>query len=113
MESSDFIFTYLQARAREPSPRDPLWQANVGQGLQNLKANNAALRNLTPPGCLTAYHDLLLQSTRESDAAVDQFLAAIAAVDMSAMARVATRFDTARTMLDTARRNVIATPPAC
>jgi S1-C subfamily serine protease len=112
-ESSDFILSYLAARAREPSPRDPLWQANVGQGLQNLKANNAALRNLTPPSCLAAYHDLLLQESRESDAAVDQLLAAVSAIDTAAMGRVATRFDAARMMLENARRTLVTTPPNC
>jgi len=112
-ESSDFIFGYLQARAREPSPRDPLWQANVAQGMQNLKANSTAIRNLSPPPCLTAYHDLLQQTMRESDAAVDQLLAAIAAVDTAAMQRVATRFDTAKTMLNQARSSLIANPPNC
>jgi len=112
-DSSEFILGYLQARAREPSPRDPLWQTNVGQGLQNLKANSAAIRNLAPPSCLAAYQDVLLQATRESDAAVEQFLTAIATVDTSAMGRVATRFETARTMFDTARRNLVATPISC
>jgi S1-C subfamily serine protease len=112
-ESSDFLLVYLAARAREPSPRDPLWQANVGQGLQNLKANNASLRNLTPPSCLIGYQDLLLQSTRESDAAVDQLFGAVAAVDMAAMGRVATRFDTARMMLENARRSLAANPSSC
>lgn len=113
IDSSDFILNYLQGRAREPAPRDPLWQANVAQGLQNLRANNMALRNLTPPVCLVAYHEALMQSTRESDAAVEQFLAAVNAVDTAAMARVASRFETARTMLENARRTLTTNPPAC
>jgi S1-C subfamily serine protease len=113
IDSSDFILTYLQGRAREPAPRDPLWQANVALALQNLKANNIAVRNLNPPNCLAGYHDLLLQAARESDTAVDQFYAAVAAVDTAAMARVAIRFETARSMLETARRNLVATPPTC
>ena len=90
-----------------------MWQANVGQGLQNLKANSAAIRNLTPPACLAGYQDLLLQAARESDAAVDQFFAAVAAVDTAAMGRVATRFETTKTMLDQARRSLAASPPMC
>jgi hypothetical protein len=112
VDSSDFILGYLQGRAREPAPRDPLWQANVAQGLQNLKVNNTAVRNLTPPPCLTAYHDLLLQAGRESDAGADQLFAAINAVDSAAMARAATRFEMARSLLTQARAAIPA-PLSC
>jgi hypothetical protein len=84
----------------------------VAQGIQNLKANNSALRNLQPPSCLSAYQDLLLQSAREGEAGAEQFLAAIAAVDASAMGRAATRFETARAMLTQARA-LLAPPPSC
>jgi hypothetical protein len=110
-DSSDFILGYLQARAREPSPRDPLWQANVAQAIQNLKATNAALRNLQPPSCLTSFHEQLLQSTRESEAAAEQLVAAVAAVDNAAMARAATRFETAKNLMLAARTSAPTSPP--
>ena len=69
--------------------------------------------DLSPTSCLMAYHDLLQQTMRESDAAVDQFFAAISAVDTAAMQRVATRFETAKTLLNQARSSLVANPPAC
>jgi hypothetical protein len=112
-DNSDFLLGYLQARAREPSPRDPLWQANVAQALQNLWATNAALRNLVPPPCLVSYQELLMQSVREGDAAAEQLHSAIAAVDTAAMGRAATRFETAKALLTQARIVAATTPPSC
>jgi putative serine protease PepD len=113
LENSEFLFGYLTARARDPNLRDQLWQANVALGSQNLKANSSALRNLTPPGCLTAHHDFVLQGARESDTGVDQLIAAITAGDTAGMLRAVSRFDAAKGYFEQARQQIRATTPNC
>ena len=85
----------------------------LADAVTRIGGRHVAVRNLTPPSCLGAYHDMLLQQARESDAAIDQLLAAVSAVDTPAMGRAATRFDAARTMLENAPRILVSAPPTC